>query len=95
MITSWVWNASTATVLIAGPQDMTVEANQWAQLNCTVDCDYTVGWYMAGHSIAIKRNNTVPGLYASHAFMQRPVLYSDLRHCCELQILAGEELLFI
>ena len=51
-------------MLIAGPEDVTVEANQWAQFNCTVDCSYTdyVGWYMAGHSHAIKRNNTIPGL---------------------------------
>ena len=40
----------------------TVEVNEWAQFNCTVRCHYTVGWYMAGHSIAIRKNNTVPGL---------------------------------
>ena len=57
-------SAATATVLIAGPQDVTVEANQWAQFNCTVHCSYTrsVGWYMAGYDRAIKRNNTISGL---------------------------------
>ena len=49
-------------MLFADPKDATVEANEWAQFNCTVQCDYTVNWYMAGHSNAIKRNNTVSGL---------------------------------
>ena len=55
---------SAATVLFADPQDVTVEANQWAQFNCTVHCTHTrtVGWYMAGYDHAIKRNNTIPGL---------------------------------
>ena len=53
---------STATVLFSDPKDQTVEVNKWAQFNCTVRCGYIVGWYMAGHSIAIRRNNTVPGL---------------------------------
>ena len=52
----------TAMVLITHPEDVTVEVNQWAQFNCSVCCNYTVSWYMAGHSSAIKRNNTVPGL---------------------------------
>ena len=51
-----------AAVLFADPKDATVEANEWAQFNCTVHCGYTVGWYMTGHSSSIKRNNTVPGL---------------------------------
>ena len=44
-------SAATATVLFADPQDVTVEANQWAQFNCTVHCSHTssVGWYMAGY----------------------------------------------
>ena len=51
-------------MLIAVPKDVTVEANQWAQFNCTVECSYTisVGWYMAGYYHAVKRNNTIPGL---------------------------------
>ena len=49
-------------MLFADPKDVTVEVNQWAQFNCTASCNYTVSWYMAGHSNAIKRNNTVPGL---------------------------------
>ena len=51
-------------MLIADPQDATVEVNQWAQFNCTASCSYTrfVGWYIAGHNGVIKRNNTVPGL---------------------------------
>ena len=49
-------------MLFADPKDATVEANEWAQFNCTVHCHYTVGWYMAGHPSSIKRNNTVPGL---------------------------------
>ena len=53
---------STATVLFSDPRDRIVEVNQWAQFNCTVRCDYTVGWYMAGCPNAIRRNNTVPGL---------------------------------
>ena len=53
---------STATVLFADPEDVTVEVNQWAQFNCTARCGYTVSWYMAGYSKAIKRNNIVPGL---------------------------------
>ena len=53
---------STATVLFADPKDVTVHVNEWAQFNCTVHCHYNVGWYMAGHSSAIKRNNAVPGL---------------------------------
>ena len=57
-------SAATATVLFADPKDATVEANQWAQFNCTVHCGYTrsVGWYMAGYHRAIKRNSTIPGL---------------------------------
>ena len=51
-------------MLFAHPQDVTVEANQWAQFNCTVHCTSTssVGWYIAGYHHAIKRNNTLPGL---------------------------------
>ena len=49
-------------MLFADPRDVTVEVNQWAQFNCTASCGYTASWYMAGHSSAIKRNNTVPGL---------------------------------
>ena len=49
-------------MLFADPKDVTVDVNEWAQFNCTVHCQYTVGWYMAGHRNAIKRNNTVPGL---------------------------------
>ena len=49
-------------MLFADPKDATVEANEWAQFNCTARCGYTVNWYMAGHSRVIKRNNTVPGL---------------------------------
>ena len=60
-VISYYW-LPTATVLFTDPQDVTVEVNQWAQFNCTVHCNYTVSWYMAGHSSAIKRNNTVPGL---------------------------------
>ena len=52
----------TAAVLFADPKDVTVDINEWAQFNCTVRCSYTASWYMAGHSSAIKRNNTVPGL---------------------------------
>ena len=62
---------STATVLTAAPKDVTVEANEWAQFNCTVQCHYHVGWYMAGHSSAIKRNNTVPGLLIKRRFVSR------------------------
>ena len=50
------------TVLFTDPKDVTVKANEWAQFNCTVRCGYTVSWYMAGYSKAIKRNNIVPGL---------------------------------
>ena len=53
---------STATVLFSDPRDRIVEVNQWAQFNCTVRCDYSVGWYTAGCPNAIRRNNTVPGL---------------------------------
>ena len=52
----------TATVLFSDPEDKIVEVNEWAQFNCTAHCGYSVGWYMAGHSRVIKRNNTVPGL---------------------------------
>ena len=51
-----------ATVLLTHPKDVTVEVNEWAQFNCTVHCRYHVSWYIAGHSIAIKTNNSVPGL---------------------------------
>ena len=53
---------SIAAMLFADPQDVTVEVNEWAQFNCIFHCGYVVSWYMAGHSIAIRRNNTVPGL---------------------------------
>ena len=49
-------------MLLTHPKDVTVEVNEWAQFNCTVRCGYPVSWYIAGHSIAIKRNNSVPGL---------------------------------
>ena len=51
-------------MLFADPKDVTVEANQWAQFNCTVHCTHTrsVGWYMAGYDHAIKSNSSVPGL---------------------------------
>ena len=64
MLLLMLTSAATATVLFADPQDVIVEANQWAQFNCTVSCGYTrtVGWYMAGYRRAIKRNNTIPGL---------------------------------
>ena len=49
-------------MLFSNPKDAMVEANEWAQFNCTVHCRYHVSWYMAGHSNAIKaigRNNLV------------------------------------
>ena len=49
-------------MLFSDPEDKIAEVNEWAQFNCTARCDYSVGWYMAGHSKVIKRNNTVPGL---------------------------------
>ena len=49
-------------MLLTDPQDVTVQVNEWAQFNCTARCGYHVSWYMAGHSSAIKKNNTVPGL---------------------------------
>ena len=49
-------------MLFAYPQDVTVEANQWAQFNCTVHCS-SVGWYMAGHRRAIRDNSSVPVLF--------------------------------
>lgn len=51
-----------ATVLYADPKDVAVEANEWATFSCTAHCDYSVNWYMAGHPIALKRNDSVPGL---------------------------------
>ena len=53
---------STAIVLFSDPENKIVEVNEWAQFNCTARCGYSVGWYMAGNSRVIKRNNTVPGL---------------------------------
>ena len=41
-------------MLFSNPNDLTVEANEWAQFNCIVHCGYHVSWYMAGHSNAIK-----------------------------------------
>ena len=51
-------------MLLADPKDVTVDTNQWAQFSCKVNCSYarSVGWYIAGHNSAIKRNNTLPGL---------------------------------
>ena len=45
------------------PADMTVEVNELAQFNCTVNCNCTsnVGWYVAGRSNVID-NDSVPGL---------------------------------
>ena len=59
-------------MLIADPKDVTVEVNQWAQFSCTVDCSYsrTVGWYIAGHNGAIKRNNIIPGLLIKRSFIK-------------------------
>ena len=65
-----VWISYIPIVFVIFPQPlcyflirkMTVEANEWAQFNCTVHCGYHVSWYMARHSNAIKaigRNNLV------------------------------------
>ena len=62
MINLHLYSLFTATVLFSDPEDKIVEVNEWAQFNCTARCGYSVGWYMAGHSSVIKRNNTVPGL---------------------------------
>ena len=45
-----------ATVLIADPKDVAVEANEW---------------YMAGHPIALRRNNSVPGLLLKKSLASR------------------------
>ena len=45
-------------MLFADPKDVTVEANQWVQFSCTAQCDYTVGWYKAGHRNAIRYNSS-------------------------------------
>ena len=43
---------------------MDVEAvpDEWVQFNCTVNCSYTVWWFIAGDQNPIKVNNSVPGL---------------------------------
>ena len=60
-----------ATVLIADPKDVAVEANEWALFSCTSRCDYSVSWYMAGHPIALRRNNSVPGLLLKKSLASR------------------------
>ena len=79
---------STATVLFSDPKDQTVEVNKWAQFNCTVRCGYIVGWYMAGHSIAIRRNNTVPGLLIKRPRVSRCTESDGRTHF--LEVLATE-----
>ena len=76
-------------MLFADPKDVTVDVNEWAQFNCTVHCQYTVGWYMAGHSIAIRRNNAVPGLLIKRRRASR-CTESDDEWTHFLEILATE-----
>ena len=54
-------------MLLTEPQDVTVDANEWAQFSCIVHCGHLVAWYMAGHPVVLKRNNTVPGLLIRRA----------------------------
>ena len=54
---------STATVLLEYPKDVEVLPNEWVQFNCTITpCNYTVSWFIAGISHAIRNNDSVPGL---------------------------------
>ena len=79
---------STATVLFTDPKDQAVEVNEWAQFNCTVRCGYMVGWYMAGHSIAIRRNNTVPSLLITRPRVSKCTESNGRTHF--LEVLATE-----
>ena len=45
------------------PKDVEVLPNEWVQFNCTITpCNYTVSWFIAGISHAIRNNDSVPGL---------------------------------
>ena len=58
-----IFRTSTATVLFSEhPTDMEAVPGEWVQFNCTVNCSYTVWWFIAGDQDPIKRNNSVPGL---------------------------------
>ena len=58
------------------PVDVTVNVNQLAQFNCTVNCSCTrnVGWFIAGRSNVI--DNSVPGLTIMSPEQQSPTCTS-------------------
>jgi len=61
-------------VVYEDPVDVTVDVNQLAQFNCTVNCSCTrhVGWYIAGITNVIN-NNSVPGLTIMSPEQRSPV----------------------
>ena len=58
------------------PVDVTVNVNQLAEFNCTVNCSCTrnVGWFIAGRSNVI--DNSVPGLTIMSPEQQSPTCTS-------------------
>lgn len=74
------------------PVDVTVNVNQWAQFNCTVNCSCTrhVAWYIAGSANVIN-SNSVPGLTIMSSGQQSPVCTSG-RKTYILAVLATKAL---
>ena len=72
--------------------DMEAVSDEWVQFNCTVtsvNCNYTVWWFIAGYPSPIKRNNTVPGLITRRTF-SRCTSSNQTTHFFE--VLANKEL---
>ena len=66
------------------PIDMEAVPDEWVQFNCTVNCNYTVRWFIAGYPSPIKRNNTVPGLVTRRTF-SRCTSSNQTTHFFEVQ----------
>ena len=55
---------SAARLFHQDPVDRIAELNEWVPFNCTLNCACVerFGWYMAGHSNAIRNNGSITGL---------------------------------
>ena len=71
-------------MLLEHPKDVEAVPNEWVQFNCTVNCNNTVSWFIAGSSFAIRGDNSVPGLIIRR-YRSMCTLSNQVTHFLEVQ----------
>ena len=79
-------------MILDGPNNLTVDPDDWASFNCTVPCSNSINaWYVEGypHPIEDHEYDSIPGMDVR----RRTIIHcEDDRHTESLDILASEAL---